>query len=70
MLNPFVLSLVRYGLTAAGGILVASGYMSEEMVAQAVGGVLALIPAVWSVFERRKTASIVAEARAIIEAAK
>lgn len=70
MLNPFVLSMIRYALTAAGGILVARGYMSEEMVAQVTGAVLTLAPAVWSLFERKQTAAAVAEARAIIEAAK
>ena len=48
-----ILGVVRHGLTAAGGGLVAAGYLDAAGAQTAVGAVVALIGVIWSVWEKR-----------------
>jgi hypothetical protein len=46
------LSLVRSTLIAVGGVLVAQGWVSAEVVQQIVGAALILIPAAWGYWQK------------------
>lgn len=47
-------SLLRYGLTAVGGVLVGKGWVTEEQATDLVGAALVVIPTVWGVIKSRK----------------
>ena len=54
-MNPTISSLIRHGLTAAGGFLVAKGVASADQVGELAGAVVTLVGVIWSVFKNKKT---------------
>lgn len=48
--------IVRHLLTTAGGMLASKGYIETSEVEIIVGGLVAIIGAVWSVLAREKKA--------------
>jgi hypothetical protein len=57
MLKSFLLALLRHGLTAAGGALVAKGTLSSDEATQLVGAGLALGGLAASWVDKKITAS-------------
>lgn len=55
MNNEILLGLVRHILTAIGGVLVAKGSVDQSTVETVIGGIVAIVGAVWSVFSKKKT---------------
>jgi hypothetical protein len=55
-MNPNLSSLIRHGLTAAGGFLVAKGLASADQIGELVGAVVTLIGVVWSMTKNKKVA--------------
>jgi len=53
-MNPNLSSLIRHGLTAAGGFLVAKGLASADQIGELVGAVVTLIGLVWSMKNNKK----------------
>jgi hypothetical protein len=53
-MNPNLSSLIRHGLTAAGGFLVAKGLASADQVAELAGAIVTLIGLVWSMKNNKK----------------
>ena len=53
-MNPNLSSLIRHGLTAAGGFLVAKGLASADQIGELVGAVVTLIGVVWSMAKNKK----------------
>lgn len=53
-MNDTIASLVRHGLTAAGGFLVAKGLASSDQVGQLAGAIATVIGTVWSIWKNRK----------------
>lgn len=53
-MNPNLSSLIRHGLTAAGGFLVAKGLASADQIGELVGAVVTLIGVVWSMKNNKK----------------
>jgi len=53
-MNPTISSLIRHGLTAAGGFLVAKGLASADQVAELAGAAATLIGTIWSIWKNRK----------------
>ena len=53
-MNPTLSSLIRHGLTAAGGFLVAKGLASSDQVGQLAGAIATVIGTVWSIWKNRK----------------
>lgn len=53
MNNEILLGLVRHILTAVGGVLVAKGTVDQSTVETVVGGVAAIVGALWSVFSKK-----------------
>jgi len=53
-MNPNLSSLIRHGLTAAGGFLVAKGLASADQVGELVGAIVTLIGVVWSMKNNKK----------------
>jgi len=51
-----VLGIVRHILTFGGGLLVTKGVVDEGTMTTAVGALVTIIGAVWSVIEKRKRA--------------
>jgi len=49
-----ILGLVRHALTIVGGALVAKGFIDEDILAEAIGGVLAIAGVVWSIVDKKK----------------
>ena len=47
--------IVRAILASLGGILVAKGYADDATVQAAIGGLVTVLTAVWSVVSKRKT---------------
>ena len=54
-MNPTISSLIRHGLTAAGGFLVAKGVASADQVGELAGAAVTLVGVIWSVFKSKKT---------------
>lgn len=46
--------VLRHGVTALAGILVARGYIGDDQTAQLVGAVMALVSIGWSVFSKHQ----------------
>ena len=53
-MNPNLSSLIRHGLTAAGGYLVAKGIASADQVGELAGAVVTLIGLVLSMLKNKK----------------
>lgn len=53
-MNPTLSSLIRHGLTAAGGFLVAKGLASADQVVELAGAAATLIGTIWSIWKSRK----------------
>ena len=53
-MNPNLSSLIRHGLTAAGGYLVAKGIASADQVGELAGAVVTLIGLVLSMIKNKK----------------
>jgi hypothetical protein len=53
-MNDTIASLIRHGLTAAGGFLVAKGLASADQVGQLAGAAATLIGTIWSIWKNRK----------------
>jgi hypothetical protein len=49
-----IYGLIRHALTVVGGVLVAKGYIEEDIVPEAVGAIVALIGVVWSYQAKKK----------------
>lgn len=47
-----ILGIVRHTLTFVGGILIMKGIVDETIVTEIVGGVVALVGAIWSIFDK------------------
>ena len=56
-MNPNLSSLIRHGLTAAGGYLVAKGIASADQVGELAGAVVTLIGLVLSMMKNKKVAA-------------
>lgn len=54
-MNPNLTSLIRHGLTAAGGFLVAKGVASTDQVGEIVGALVTLVGVIWSMLKNKKT---------------
>jgi len=54
-MNPNLASLVRHGLTAAGGFLVAKGLASADQVAEMAGALVAIVGVVLSMLKNKKS---------------
>jgi hypothetical protein len=55
-MNPTVSSLIRHGLTAAGGFLVAKGLASTDQVGEIAGAIVTIVGVVLSVLKNKKSA--------------
>ena len=53
-MNPNVTSLIRHGLTAAGGFLVAKGMASADQIGEIVGALVTLVGAAWAIWKNRQ----------------
>jgi len=56
-MNPNISSLLRHGLSALGGFLVAKGLASADQVAEIAGATVTLIGAVWSIWKNKQSAA-------------
>jgi len=54
-MNPTISSLIRHGLTAAGGFLVAKGLASSDQVGEVAGALVTLIGVVMSIIKNKNT---------------
>jgi len=53
-MNPNLSSLIRHGLTAAGGFLVAKGLASADQVGELVGAIVTIAGLVLSMLKNKK----------------
>ena len=56
-MNPNLASLIRHGLTAAGGFLVAKGLASADQIGELAGALVTVIGVVLSMLKNKKTAA-------------
>lgn len=56
-MNDMIASFIRHALTAAGGALVAGGYLTSDEWATIAGGLAVLVGVVWSVISKRMSAA-------------
>lgn len=56
-MNPTLSSLIRHGLTAAGGFLVARGLASADQVAELAGAAVTLVGVILSIIKNKKAAA-------------
>ena len=56
-MNPTLSSLIRHGLTAAGGFLVAKGLASTDQVGEIAGAAVTLIGVVLSILKNKKAST-------------
>lgn len=54
-MNPNLASLIRHGLTAAGGFLVAKGLASADQIGELAGALVTVIGVVLSMIKNKKT---------------
>ncbi|MEY4408021.1 MAG: hypothetical protein RL345_2487 [Chloroflexota bacterium] len=54
-MNPNLASLIRHGLTAAGGFLIAKGLASADQVGEVAGALVTLIGIVMSIIKNKNT---------------
>jgi hypothetical protein len=54
-MNPNVASLIRHGLSAAGGFLVAKGLVSADQVNELAGALITVLGIVWSIKKNKNT---------------
>jgi hypothetical protein len=47
-----ILGIIRHLLTIIGGVLIAKGYTEEDVVGEAIGGVMSLVGVIWSIREK------------------
>jgi hypothetical protein len=59
----YVGAVVRHGLTAAAGALVAGGYATGDQATTLVAGAMAVIAIGWSWWQKRQHAAALAAAR-------
>ena len=60
-MNPNLSSLIRHGLTAAGGFLVAKGLASADQIGELSGAIVSIAGIAWSIFNNRKNAAAKSE---------
>ena len=48
-----ILGIIRHLLTIIGGVVIAKGYMEEDVVGEAIGAVMSLVGIVWSIAAKR-----------------
>ena len=56
-MNPTLSSLIRHGLTAAGGFLVAKGLASADQVGELAGAAVTLVGVILSIIKNKKSAA-------------
>lgn len=56
MTKDQVLGLLRHVLTFGGGFMVTNGIFDEAGLSQAIGAVITLAGAVWSILDKKKAA--------------
>ena len=56
-MNSTLASLIRHGLTAAGGFLVAKGLASADQVGELAGAAVTLLGVILSIIKNKKTAT-------------
>ena len=54
-MNPNIASLVRHGLTAAGGFLIAKGLASAGQVDELAGAIVTIAGVIWSLLKNKNT---------------
>lgn len=52
MMKPLVITLIRHGLTFAGGALIAKGLTDAATMDQVTGAVTVIVSFIWSVVEK------------------
>jgi len=56
-MNPNLSSLIRHGLTAAGGFLVAKGLASTDQIVELAGAIVSIAGIVLSILKNKKAAT-------------
>ena len=56
-MNPNLSSLIRHGLTAAGGYLVAKGLASADQIVELAGAIVSIAGIVLSILKNKKAAA-------------
>ena len=56
-MNPNISSLLRHGLSALGGFLVAKGLASADQIAEIAGAAVTIIGAAWSIWKNKQSAA-------------
>lgn len=54
-MNPSIASLVRHGLTALGGFLIAKGMASAGQVDELAGAIVTIAGVIWSLVKNKNT---------------
>jgi hypothetical protein len=57
-MNPNLASLIRHGLTAAGGFLVAKGLASADQVGELAGAIVTIAGVILSIINNKKPATL------------
>jgi hypothetical protein len=57
-MNPNLSSLIRHGLTAAGGFLVAKGLASADQVGELAGAIVTIAGLVLSMLKNKKATAV------------
>jgi hypothetical protein len=69
VISAQVLSLIRSALLIAGGVATSKGVIDSSTMTTIVGGIMSVVPTIWSLFTHSKT-SIIAAAAALPEVTK
>lgn len=51
-----LLGLIRHALTFVGGIIVTKGLIDESLFQEVLGGIMTLLGAGWSIWQKKKAA--------------
>lgn len=54
-MSPNLASLIRHGLTAAGGFLIAKGLASADQIGELAGAIVTIAGVIWSMTKNKNT---------------
>lgn len=54
MTQEQIFGVIRHGLSAVGGILIAKGLLDEGSLTELTGAILALTGVIWSIVSKKK----------------
>jgi flagellar motor component MotA len=53
-----IFGIIRHLLTSVGGVIITNGYMSDGMLTEITGSIIAIVGVIWSVLSKKKEVEV------------